>query len=363
MFTTIDRYIMRSFFGGFFVLLGVGIGMYILLDLLFNLDEFTRDGTLPIETSLRAIFDYYRYNLPIYIGQIAAPAMAISAGFTLGMMMRNNELTPLVAAGVPLQRLAIPLALCAIVLLPLIVANREIIIPMVASKVVRDRPDTVAGNTQPARCVRDERGAVLTARELDVAAGRAAAVYFIEPAAEDGSVGVIQADAAIWDDRAEIWELERGARIQIGGGGEGARTAVVADATSRLPFRLSPEELLLRQSSEWSDLLSTQQLKELAKSRDLPNHSSILQSLILRFTEPLSHLILLALALPFFLTREKKNVIACAGQALLCTGLFFAFNFVSRELVTDIKSAQLAAGIPIIVFGPIALLLLLNAKT
>ncbi|MDX2198799.1 MAG: LptF/LptG family permease [Phycisphaerae bacterium] len=361
MFTTIDRYIMRSFFGGFFILLGVGIGMYVLLDLLFNLDEFTKDGEVPLLEALRAIIDYYGYNVPLYFSQLAAPLMAISAGYALGAMLRNNEQTPLVAAGMPLQRLLVPIGYCALLLVPVIFINREFVIPQIAPKLAREHDDTTAGHARAARCIRDARGNILTARQLDVAAGTLRGIAFVSAKTESGVVHLVQADAGVWDAEAKVWRLDRGSQLRVGG--SGAADSLSATPIDTLPFSLPPEELLLRQSAEWSDLLSTRELGELVKNQQLPNRGTILQSLILRFTEPVSQLILLALAVPFFLTRERQNVINAAGWSLIASGLFFATSYIARELVSDPQSALLAAGIPIIVFGPVAVLLLLNVKT
>jgi len=68
--------------------------------------------------------------------------MAIAAAFTLGVMLRNNELTPLVAAGVPLQRLIVPLAACSV-------------LPGVCARGVPARPPTarVASSDNPSRTV------------------------------------------------------------------------------------------------------------------------------------------------------------------------------------------------------------------
>ncbi|MGE3181500.1 MAG: LptF/LptG family permease [Phycisphaerae bacterium] len=364
MLLTIDRYIIRVFFGGFVILVAVGMGMYVLGDLLFNGDEFTGDGEIPTSEVLISILDYYFFNLPLYFSQLAPPMMAVSAAFTLGLLMRNNETTALVASGMPLQRLVIPIAICAAILLPLIVANREIIIPRIAGKVARQRNDATGVRTQAARCIRDEKGAVLTARKLDPKSGVLEGLYLIEPATPEGNISVVQADQANWDAAANEWILTRGVRQTFTAPAENSLTSVATAPVAVLSMKLSPGEMTLRKSSEWSDLLSTRQLRRLAKGKAVPNRNTIMQSLFLRFSEPINHLILLALAVPAFLSRERKNVITSGGTAVMWTGLFYVLSFVARELIGgDVQSAQLAAGLPIIIFAPLAFLLLLNVKT
>lgn len=358
--TVYERYLARNLIGSFIILLLVGFGMVVLLDLLFNLDNFTDDGRVPLPVALPAVIDYYLYKLPLYFYQLAPAVLAISAAFTLSNVLRNNELTPLLAAGVPLWRLIVPLSICAGLILPLLVGNRELLLPSVAAKVARKPNDATGVNAQRLRCIRDERGTTLSAEKLDAHKGRLVQPYWIEPATDDGSVGLVHADSAEWDPARREWRLERGERRIVSGDAQKQREVEFPNV---LAFPLNPDEIVLRQATEWSDLLSTRQLKRLAANRSLPSHDSIVQSLILRFTEPLSYLVLLALAVPAFLTRERGNVIAAAGRALLWSGAFFAVSYVSRELVSDVKSAQLAAGLPLIVFGPLALLQLMNLKT
>lgn len=334
--------------------------MVILLDLLFNIDNFTDDGRLPLTTAIPAVIDYYLYKLPLYFFQLAPAMLALAAAFTLSQVLRNNELVPLLAAGVPLWRLIVPLSVCAAFVLPVLIANRELLLPSVAPKVARKPSDTTGLNAQRLRCIRDERGTTLTAERIEVQQGRLVQPYWIEPEDETGAVGIVHADLATWDAARREWRLERGERRVIRGDAQGHRELELCNV---MAFPLPPDEILLRQSTEWSDLLSTPQLNRLAANRSLPNRDAIVQSLILRFTEPLSYLILLSLAVPAFMTRERGNVIAAAGRSLLWSGAFFAVSYVAREMVTDVKSAQLAAGLPLILFGPLALLQFINVKT
>ena len=133
----IDRYVARTFLSGYIILMMVGVGLYVLTDVLLNADEFTEDKTLPLIEILRLMGDYYVCNLPLYYSQLGGPLMAIAAAFTLGILLRNNELTALVAAGMPLQRLAVPIVACSILLVGVWMANRELLLPKLAHKVAR----------------------------------------------------------------------------------------------------------------------------------------------------------------------------------------------------------------------------------
>lgn len=363
--STIDRYLVRTFIGSYLLLLLVGFGLYVFSDVLVNLDEFTEDRTLSAGTVLLNMLDYYGYNLPLYYQQLGGAMLTIAAGFTFAMMMKNNELTPLVAAGVPLQRLAWPVLGSSVVLVIAWLANSEILVPRFAHKIAREHDDLAETRQVDVQCVRDDRNAILVAHELHVQAGVLRGVYIIEPDENGAPQQLIQADSATYDPQAHTWRLDRGARLQVAevfGGDElgGAMRRVPLD---QYPFTLSPEEILLRQSSQWADLMSIGQMRTLLRSRNLPNLAAVAQSLDIRITQVPLAWILMLLAIPFFLTREPGNVLVAGGKALLLTGLCYCFVFVTHSVSTDAYFSRLATALPVLVFGPVAVLHYANVKT
>ena len=75
----IDRYLGRTFLSGYLILMLVGVGLYVLTDVLLNADEFTKDESLPLLQVLGLMGDYYLCNLPLYYSQLGGPLMAIAA--------------------------------------------------------------------------------------------------------------------------------------------------------------------------------------------------------------------------------------------------------------------------------------------
>ena len=137
---------------------------------------------------------------------------------------------------------------------------------------------------------------------------------------------------------------------------------MVEEGVSEYAFGLSPEEMQLRQESEWSDMLSLAQMNALLKAKALPNLPSITLARHTRLTQPVLQLLLLALAAPFFLSRAPVNVLGAGGRALLVCGLFFGRVFVAHTIISP-DWAALVTWAPILVFGPVAAQLLSNVKT
>ncbi len=360
--STIDRYLVAAFLRSYLLLLTVGCGLYILSDLLVNLDEFTDNRELSFTGVLYAIVDYYGHNLPLYFMQLGGPVLAFAGAYTVAMLLRNNEMTSLVAAGVPLQRLAVPILLCAAVLVGLWMVNREFVLPNFAHMIARHRNDVVGTRARGIDFARDDNDAILTARSINLRAGRLENVVIVEPRSH-GSY-VIQADAAVHDPQRKTWRLDVGRRIveTAPTDAESGQFGVRYEPVSEYAFTLSPEELVLRQSAQWAGLLSLRQMNALLKSRNLPNLASVRMNRHIWLTQPLLQLLLLGLTLPFFLTREPISVLVAGGRALLLTGAFFGVAFCAHSMTAS-EHAALVAWIPLIMFGPVAVLHMANVRT
>lgn len=362
--TILDRYVVSTFLSSFVILMGVGAGLFILGDVLVNVDEFAKSG-LTLGELLRQMADYYGYNLPLYFSQLCGVAISIAASYTIANMLRNNEMTALVAAGMPLQRIAVPILLTAIGLIAVWWCNQEYVLPNVAHKVARQRADIFSTRQIGLYCVRDSHNHILTSLNLDSRNGTMEKVFIIEPD-ETGRPGrLVEADFAAYDPQARVWRLERGRRVtmrDVAGVSGSLGVPVRYEPIQTHPFSLSPEQLVLRQAAEWADLLSLRQMNALVASGQQANRPTIIMKRHIRLTQPIIQLLLLALALPFFLTREPTNVLAAGGQALLLTGLFFVTAFIAQSMIRETWAALLA-WFPILVFGPVAVVQLANVKT
>ena len=73
------------------------------------------------------------------------------ATFAFALLLHNNELTAPIAAGMPLQRLAMPVLLWSVPLAAAWMANSELIVPHYATLIVRQRNDLSDSRTIPVR--------------------------------------------------------------------------------------------------------------------------------------------------------------------------------------------------------------------
>lgn len=361
--TIFDRYILRTFLSSYIILILIGLGAYVLMDMLVNLDEYTENADVGGLKILAFMVDYYGYNLPMYYAQLGGLMLAIAAAFTLGNLLRNNELITLLAAGVPLQRLALPIFIGVAFLMVFWVLNKEIVIPEIAQKIARTKDDITGQRAEAVYMVPDQNGILVCAQKLRSREGQMERVQFLIPGPDGRKSALIDADLATWDPNDRAWRLERGrgrdlTKVTDTNMNEALRYFPVTEIAYSLP----PEELVLQQRAEWSELLSLREMNALAATPGLPNRASLIVNRHIRLTQPILHFILVALTIPFFLTREPGNVLVSGARAVLICGLFLGLTFIAHGIVRE-QGAAIRAWAPILTFGPLAVVQLANVRT
>ena len=110
----LDRYVLISFLKNYLISFMVLIGLYIVLDMVFNFDELaevqqktaTAGGVASVLALMRNIADYYFFQSFKIFVHLSGIIPVVAAAFTLIRLSRFNELTASMAAGVPLLRTA-----------------------------------------------------------------------------------------------------------------------------------------------------------------------------------------------------------------------------------------------------------------
>jgi len=107
----LDTYLLRQFLN----ILAIGllgfVTVFIVVDLIENLDRFI-DNAVPIGIILK----YYLFTLPWFVNIALPMATLIATVFSVGLMVKRNEWTAMKATGISLYRIAIPLILVGFVL-------------------------------------------------------------------------------------------------------------------------------------------------------------------------------------------------------------------------------------------------------
>jgi lipopolysaccharide export LptBFGC system permease protein LptF len=354
--------------------------MYVVLDMIFNFDEFAQvRGKLGPEMESTGSFlayvgDFYLYQVLLYFVHLSGIIPVVAAAFTLMRMIRFNEVSALLSAGIPLVRLAVPIVAVSILLSGLLWVDQEWIIPNVTHKLIR-KHDHGTGTTSldyfAVAGMGDGSGGTLFS-------GR----YYpskYPPVLEEMSlverddrgqpVSQIKADRAEWDPVKKRWKLEGGLlHTNIAPDKPLLKTERIASWQTSI----TPEEIQLFRSGDYVELLSTERIDELLKRPLSYGRENLLRVKYSRgVVQILINLILLLLAISAVLTREPRQLKSAAGRCILLCGLCMAAAFLGHELadqealIPAFKNQwpALMVWLPIFAFGPLSVFLLDRVKT
>lgn len=378
--TVLDRYVSRSFFYGFLIALVVMMTMIFSLDLMINLDEFTENKQLSGWEVGWNILDYYGNQFFFYFGQLEGLLVLTAGCITVGRMTRANELTALLASGVPLQRILRPIIGCAAVCAFLWIINSELIIPNIAQKLTRAHDDPGANRTMQITLFREEMFAAPGEPEQDLLFNAQQFYPFRNPpvilgltviSRENGRAGWhLRADRAWWNENRQAWQLDRGIRFTppsapSSNPAEPANEDLIFERRPQEEFRttLTPQELALRQQSQWMKFLSISQLNRMAQRSNLSQLQA--RELLLnrhgRFTEPIIGILTTIIGCSFFLRRGPANLVIQTTKCLAVCGLIFVTQFGLRSEFAS--NVVLVSWIPLFLSAGIAGWLYGNVKS
>ncbi len=150
MLTTFDRYVMGRFLHTFVLLFVATLGLFVVIDLFMNIDEFqdslARDQTATSGQSelFRRIGEYYFYRSFDFFEMAGPVLIVVSAVTVVALLRKSSETFPLLAAGIPAFRLLRPLLLTAVVLNVALMVNQEYMIPRLAVRLQTPRGSRAA---------------------------------------------------------------------------------------------------------------------------------------------------------------------------------------------------------------------------
>jgi lipopolysaccharide export LptBFGC system permease protein LptF len=470
---TLDRYILRNFLTSALLCLVALMSVRIVADLSFNIDEFAkveeRQPGKTVVMILVQIATYYGFQSLAYFRELGGVIIVAAAAFSLWRMNHTNELTAVLASGVSLHRVLLPVVLCCVGLNLLVTLDSEVFIPLAKQHLVRSRDDPTGSEALQVRLVTDSQNSAWYSRRFVPSTGRLAMPLIILRDQQQGYAGCITGPTAHYGAEAGGWvlapapgqrhaEAARQARLQVPGWQQAATTAwiptgrgpaqmieqaraqprnravnwrearairapqiedpavgltitggrlrlraegeqivgtvleqprflyrrpdgsllatfLAADAyyyydppqtgwvlrEGKLVYHsdLTPADLALRQSSNWLAYMSTGELNRLLRLEQVPDLAGAMLVRHCRFADFFNNLIMLLVAVPFILSRER-NIKASAGLTVLMVGVVYVVVYFARYVGL---APVIAAWLPVLLFGPLATFMLDAVKT
>jgi lipopolysaccharide export system permease protein len=356
----LDRVLIRGYIKSYLVCLVSLLSLYIVVDLFPNIEEFAENhkGLAPV---LKHIGTYYGYKVPKIFDQLCEPIVLLAAMFTVAWMQRNNELLPLLSAGVSTHRVVRPVLFSACGMLALTGLNQELVIPRIGGMLLNSRDDPngdknleVHGAFEP-NMIHIE-GGVASRREQVVREFNC-----LIPDTIARNMIHLQAREAYYRPPGEGrhaggWLLTGATPPDI----EDVDPAILEPLDKGKYFLHTREVTFdtVTRPRNWFVCASTLQLFRELNRTDSTRLASMAVLFHMRLTRPVLGLLLVFMGLSVILRDQNRNVFISTALCLVLCAVFFAACFTCKYLGdSEFLSPALAAWLPVLAFGPLAFVL------
>lgn len=360
LFGLVDRWLLGRFLRAYLTFTGAALLAFVVVDLFANLDSLSEAGLL-VAAGRR-----YGSMVPEVWFTLGPFLALVAALWAILQLQRQNELVPLIAAGLSPLRLAWPLLLAGIVLAPLAWADRELLLPALAPLRREARRSTTGPGWQTPRPI----VVVIPGESGERGIGVLAPRFFAPESSELRDVRFTRLDAGRSSELETIlaargrpaeggWLLENGLRITCTRGPDGlTRDAVAAIPSQGWLLRSSIRPDDVEAAIDSPAFQSRKQIRD--QLRRTPGMRHLEVRLHERWTYSLAGVALLLVSVPITLRGQGGwdsylRFITCVLLGLA----FFLASTISYELGSKGALPPLiAAWAPLVGFGLIGLSLL-----
>jgi lipopolysaccharide export system permease protein len=367
----LDRYIIKNFLIGYFIAASVLTGMCVVIDLFVNLDEFVEHADKGTNIVLQNILSYYGAQSTLYFRDFAGIIIVIAAVFSLGKMTRNNELVAVMASGVSLKRVIMPIILLAILLTGLLVIDQEFIIPRLAHQLIRSHDSLPGEEVYELWFMNDSKGSFICTKKFDEKTQTIINPFIItrhELEPDNWEVtATITAESAVYNSSKKGWDLKNGLLTNVAA--SDSATTYKPQTKEFFETDITPTDIPMRLQEGYKSLLSSTQLIALARQRGtrLKDEAELYLQRHSRITDPVMNIIMLMIALPVLVCRDPKAMKSAIMISFALTSLCYVVTFACKMFATEVFFGQIRpefwAFVPIVIFLPIAFMELDSMKT
>jgi lipopolysaccharide export system permease protein len=362
--TILDRMLFVAFLRAYAICLVSTLSLYIIVDLFTNIDDFFQSGRTSLQVASH-ILTYYGYRSVQYYDRLCEAISLLAAMFTVAWTQRNNELIPVLSAGVSTHRFLRPIFFGAALMLALGMVNQEFVIPEIAPALVTDRDDPEATHDLYVQGCYDPNGVHIDGFKGERITQTVKKFNVTLPAGPRSEMKHLTAERAEYippkEDQPHTsggWLLYDTTPPELPK--DSFDPTVIEPLDSGKYFLHVREATFTRvtQGQKTQQFVSTETLFYLMKRTDVGRMNALAVTFHMRLVRPIVGMLLVIMGLSIILRDQTRHVFISAGLCLAMCAVFFAVVFGGKFLGTgDYVSPAMAAWLPVLVFGPLAVAL------
>ncbi|HEY1188753.1 MAG TPA: LptF/LptG family permease [Gemmata sp.] len=359
MITAIDRMFLVTFFRSYLIVLVSLISLFVVIDLFTHLDDFVNKPG-GFAASVRHITYYYGNRVPELFDLLGNFMTLIAGTFTVAWMQRNNELLPLLSAGVPTRRAIRPVLLGSALTLALGPLNQEFLIPEVADALTTSRDDPDRARAQVLMGAYDTSGIHFEGYAGFRKDRRVERMCVTFPENSPSGMLHLTAKEAVFvpksgDDPLTGGWLLTDATPDTFEGSLPLNLTVLGTGRFFVKVQDADYDAVCRGGS-WFVYASTSDLRDMLVDPEPRRRGKLAVLFHTRLTRPIVGMVMVIFGLSVILWNPNRHVIISSGLCLIVSATIFLFVIACKYLGDqDVLPPPLAAWLPVIVFGPPAL--------
>ena len=270
----IDRYLLGTYLKTLAVLFLSMTGLFIMVDTTSNFDEFVAYGKQQGGLH-RVLFDYYAPRVLTFFDRTSGILAMVAGMFVVSVLYRSNELTAILAGGVPKSRVVRPILAVSLIVSLIAVANREWAIPKLRGKLIYNAQNWKGESPRPMTPAYDNRTDIFLDGKAVLAAQRSILEpkFTLPPALAAFGSRLVAARAIQVAATAEhpagylLEEVAGGDRNT--GDSDGVIEGQLAVLSPRVHAWLKPNQLFVASEIEFEQLAAGHAWQDMAGSLDL----------------------------------------------------------------------------------------------
>jgi lipopolysaccharide export LptBFGC system permease protein LptF len=363
----IDRYIVKRMVMNFILLFFLLYLFAATIDIILNLEQFDdvarerlgdESGFLQrMFVSLGLAFNFHGPQFFQFYAYLHGLVAIGALGFTLSQMSRHRELVAMISSGVSLHRASAPILWVVVGLGVLQLVNQEFILPRMAPMLLRSHDQIGMPSTAsfPIAFTLDSSGALLQSPGFNPVTGVLDAPSIIIRDDRGRTVQRLRASEGIWNQSEGCWLLTDGVQVEVIHSGEQGTTAMRPQPVERFATDLSPNLLTIRRFGQFTSMLSSSQIGDMLESPDVREADTLLRSRYARWATALVNVLIIMIALPFFMHREPVKLLSRTFVCILLVVPLYLVVGTFMLIPLPGISPALGAFLPVIVLLPVAM--------
>ncbi|MDR2979784.1 MAG: LptF/LptG family permease [Bacteroidales bacterium] len=358
MMKKLDWYLIRKFLGTFVY----SMMLIILIVIVFDISEKISDFIEKKAPFNAIVFDYYVNFIPFFVNMFSALFTFIAVVFFTSRMAANSEIIAMLSSGISFRRLLVPYLICAVIIGLLNVYLSNVLIPNVNKPRIEFEHKYIMNpyyNSARNIHFQGDTSTFYYVESFDVHSFSGYRFTMEDISPENGLSSKLIAESIRFDTAQNIWKLYNYHSRILDSVGEKIEHGY--EKTLDLPIR--PEDF--SRDNYNVSTMDHRELKAFIKQERMRGSNQIKgyeYDAMVRFSHPFSALILTLIGVAI----SSRKVRGGTGFHL-AMGLFVAFTFILFLQLARVFAALgnfpvwLAAWLPIILFGCVALILLRTA--